>query len=136
MLKTIIVDDDTIVTFLQSKIVTKTGLDDNPTIFKNPMEALDFIEQNLSTHAELTYLILLDINMPMMTGWGFLEKLKQIPNNERCHVVMVTSSIDRKDKRDAANNSHVVDFIEKPVSAKHCSKLKGISELSSYFNEN
>lgn len=133
MLRTIIIDDDQIVSFLQHKIVSKTGLDPDPRIFSNPEEALNFLKSELSE--EEHYLILLDINMPTMNGWDFLKKLKNIPNNEFCHVVMVTSSIDRKDKRTAAEDPHVVDFIEKPVSAKHCSKLKGISMLSPYFED-
>lgn len=135
MLQTLIVDDDPIVTFLQSKIVSKTGLDEDPTVFKEPREALDFLKENLTNDSEIHYLIMLDINMPALDGWEFLNHLKEIPNNEQCHVVMVTSSIDRKDKRNAANDPHVVDFIEKPVSAKHCNKLKGISTLSVYFEE-
>lgn len=133
MLKTIIVDDDQIVSFLQHKIVSKTGLDPNPRIFENPEQALLFLESEL--YKEENYLVLLDINMPAMNGWEFLTRLKDIPNNNFCHVVMVTSSIDRKDKRKAAEDPHVVDFLEKPISAKHCSKLKGISKLSPYFSE-
>lgn len=135
MLHTMIIDDDPIVTFLQSKMVSKTGLDDNPSSFKDPHAALDYLKENLSANDKLHYLIMLDINMPAMDGWEFLEKLQELPNNELCHVVMVTSSIDRKDKRNAANNGHVVDFLEKPVSAKHCNKLKGISTLAPFFNE-
>lgn len=134
MLRTIIIDDDDIVTFLQRKIVSKSELDPDPKCFKDAQEALNFLA--LEALSEINYLIMLDINMPKMDGWEFLEKLKKIKNHERFHVVMVTSSIDRKDKRDAANDPHVVDFIEKPVSARHCAKLKGISKLSGYFEEN
>ncbi|MDR5590555.1 response regulator [Christiangramia sp. SM2212] len=133
MLRTIIIDDDEIVTFLQRKIVTKCELDTDPYVFKDAQQGLDFLENE--SDQEVDYLIMLDINMPKMDGWEFLRKLKMVKNNERIHVVMVTSSIDRKDKRDAAEDSHVVDFIEKPVSARHCSKLKGISKLSAYFEE-
>ena len=133
MLRTIIIDDDEIVTFLQRKIVTKCDLDSDPFTFKDGEKALKFLEQ--SAEPDTNYLIMLDINMPKMSGWEFLDRLKAIPNNDQCHVVMVTSSIDRKDKRDAADDPHVVDFIEKPVSAKHCSKLKGIATLSMHFEE-
>ena len=133
MLRTIIIDDDEIVTFLQRKLVSKCELDLDPYTFKNGQKALDFLENE--SDKEVDYLIMLDINMPEMTGWEFLKKLKLVSDNERFYVVMVTSSIDRKDKRDAAEDPHVVDFIEKPVSAKHCSKLKGISKLSAYFEE-
>ena len=133
MLRTLIIDDDEIVTFLQRKIITKCELDTDPYTFKDAQVALDFLENEADEKVD--YLIMLDINMPKMTGWEFLEKLKFVSNNERFHVVMVTSSIDRKDKRNAAEDPHVIDFIEKPVSARHCAKLKGISRLSPYFEE-
>jgi len=133
MLRTLIIDDDEIVTFLQRKIVAKCELDSDPYAFKDAEKALEFLN---SSDEETNYLIMLDINMPKMTGWEFLKKLKSVNKNERFYVVMVTSSIDRKDKRDAADDPHVVDFIEKPVSARHCSKLKGIAKLSAYFEEN
>lgn len=131
MLRTIIIDDDDIVTFLQKRIVTKCGLDEQPLVFKHAHEALHFLEKEASVDEE--FLIMLDINMPAMSGWEFLDHIKKLPADERLFVVMATSSIDRKDKRDAANDPHVVDFIEKPLSARHCEKLKGISKLAPYF---
>lgn len=133
MLRTIIVDDDPIVTFLQKKLVTKSELDQDPYQFNDGYEALKFLTEEINPNDE--YLIMLDINMPTMSGWEFLEALEQIPNKYNCHVVMVTSSIDRKDKLKAANNDLVVDYIEKPVSAHHCAKLKGITKLSMHFQE-
>lgn len=131
MLRTIIIDDDDIVTFLQKKIVSKSGLDTDPLVFKDAHKALEFLEYEASEDQE--YLIMLDINMPAMSGWEFLDHINKLPLDERLHVVMATSSIDRKDKREAANDPHVVDFIEKPLSARHCEKLKGISKLAPYF---
>ncbi|WP_298247441.1 response regulator [uncultured Christiangramia sp.] len=131
MLRTIIIDDDDIVTFLQKKIVSKSGLDTDPLVFKDAYKALEFLEHEASQEEE--YLIMLDINMPGISGWEFLDHIKKLPLDERLHVVMATSSIDRKDKREAANDPHVVDFIEKPLSARHCEKLKGISKLAPYF---
>ncbi len=134
MIRTIIIDDDDIVTFLQRKIVSKCELDSDPYAFKDAEKALDFLREE--SDPDINYLIMLDINMPKMNGWEFLQKLKGVQGHERFHVVMVTSSIDRKDKRDAANDPHVVDFIEKPVSSRHCIKLKGIAKLAPYFEEN
>jgi len=131
MLRTIIIDDDDIVTFLQKKIVSKCGLDSDPLVFKDAHNALLYLEQEANEDQD--YLIMLDINMPTMSGWEFLDHIKKLPSDERLHVVMATSSIDRKDKREAANDPHVVDFIEKPLSARHCEKLKGISKLAPYF---
>lgn len=133
MLRTLIVDDDKIVTFLQKKLVTKCDLDSDPYIFEKASDALKFLTDEGDFQTE--YLIMLDINMPGMNGWEFLEALENVPVKYNCHVVMVTSSIDRKDKLKAANNDYVVDYIEKPVSARHCAKLKGITKLSMHFQE-
>ncbi len=133
MLRTIIIDDDEIITLLQKNLVKKCDLDSDPYSFKNAEHAIEFLQNDSDPSVE--YLIMLDINMPQMTGWEFLNRLKSVDNNERFSVVMVTSSIDRIDKRKAANDNHVVDFIEKPVSARHCEKLKGLSKLSMHFQE-
>jgi len=122
MLRTIIVDDDEIVTFLQKKIVSKCELDPDPISFKDAGEALRFLSQD--SDPEVSYLIMLDINMPIMSGWQFLEEIKNVPDNDRFHVVMVTSSIDRKDKRDAANDPHVIDFYRKTCFSKALCKIK------------
>jgi len=90
MLRTLIIDDDEIVTFLQRKMVAKCELDTDPYVFKDAGKALEFLN---SSDEETNYLIMLDINMPKMTGWEFLKKLKSVNKNERFYVVMVTSSI-------------------------------------------
>lgn len=133
MLRTIIIDDDEIITLLQKNLVKKCDLDSDPYSFKNAEHALDFLQNDSDPSND--YLILLDINMPQMTGWEFLNRLKSVDNNDRFSVAMVTSSIDRSDKRKAANDNHVLDFIEKPVSARHCEKLKGLARLSVHFQE-
>ena len=61
MLRTLIIDDDDIVTFLQKKIVSKSGLDTDPLVFKDAHKALEFLEYEASEDQE--YLIMLDINI-------------------------------------------------------------------------
>ena len=130
MIRTLIIDDDNITMLLQKRLVVKCELDNDPLTYSNPLKALEFLQNEDS---EDSFLILLDINMPLMTGWEFLERLKLIPNNDKCHVVMTTASMDRMDKRKAANNNFVVDFVEKPLSSRHCEKLKGIAKLSHHY---
>lgn len=131
MLKSIIVDDDEIVTFLQRKLLSKCNIDQDPLVFNRANNAIMHLRKNSDTQDH--FLIMLDINMPEMDGWEFLEELKKIDINKRVYVVMVTSSVDRKDKRRAAENENVIDFIEKPISSRNCSKLKGISKLAPFF---
>ncbi|MCM4157092.1 response regulator [Gramella sp. AN32] len=130
MIRTLIIDDDHLTMMLQKRLVIKCELDIDPFTFSNPLNALEFLQ---SENSEDSFLILLDINMPILTGWEFLEKLKLIPHNDKYHVVMATASMDRKDKRKAANDNLVIDFVEKPLSARHCEKLKGIAKLSHHY---
>lgn len=131
MLKSIIVDDDEIVTFLQRKLLSKCDIDQDPLVFNRANNALSHLRNNGSENEH--FLIMLDINMPEMNGWEFLEELEKLPIKDKIYVVMVTSSIDRKDKRRAAEIENVIDFIEKPISSRNCAKLKGITKLAAFF---
>ncbi len=80
-------------------------------------------------------LILLDINMPVMNGWEFLELyseryLKHFPE---CKVIILTSSVNPEDRVMAENHANVVDFMPKPISLDGLETLKGIPELQHFF---
>jgi CheY-like chemotaxis protein len=132
MLEVIIVDDDQIVLFIQKKMVTNHEIASNPVSFREAAAALDYIiEEQRKQQKE--FLILLDINMPKMDGWDFLNCLESHEEKANYHVIMVTSSIDSKDKKKAKKYSTVRSFIEKPISASDCEKIKEISEISHFF---
>ena len=130
MLKVLIIDDDSIVLFIQEKMLKKYGITDAPCSFKDARKAIAFLETQKS---EDVFLILLDINMPGMNGWDFLEKIRSMEISEKVFVFMVTSSIDSYDKEKAKNYPNVVSFIEKPISADNCIKIKEHPELKQFL---
>ena len=130
MLKVLIIDDDSIVLFIQEKMLKKYGITDSPCSFQDARKAIDFLETQKS---EDIFLILLDINMPGMNGWEFLEKIRSMEISEKVFVFMVTSSIDSYDKEKAKNYKNVISFIEKPISEDNCIKIKEHPELKQFL---
>lgn len=130
MLKVIIIDDDDIMVFLQRKLFQRCGLAKNPISFKIASAAIEFLKNEDSN---LHFLILLDINMPGMNGWEFLEILKEMKISENVYVIMVTSSIDFYDKEKAKTYPNVIDFMEKPISEENCNRIKEYLLLKEFF---
>ncbi|TVZ28349.1 response regulator receiver domain-containing protein [Gillisia sp. Hel_I_86] len=130
MLKVLIIDDDDIVTLVQGKLLQNCNVAKDPLKFKRASDALEYL--NSASH-ENHYLLLLDINMPMMNGWQFLEAIEEMAVKENIYVFMVTSSIDYNDKEKAKNYAKIINFIEKPITAKNCEQIKELPILKRFF---
>lgn len=122
--RVMIVEDDTIMLFLQKKLVIKEKLDLSPLTFMNGRRALDFLLSPAS--GEGSFLILLDINMPVMNGWEFLDALSGEEAASRVKVVVITSSVDRADREKAFSYPLVVDYKIKPLL--NLAEIKGFVE--------
>lgn len=133
MLEVIIIDDDQIVIFIQKKMMINHHISNNPISFNKAQKALEYLYEERKTDKE--FLILLDINMPGMSGWEFLDCLEKHEQKTKYHIVMVTSSINKKDKLEAENYDIVRSFIEKPISATNCEIIKEIPEISRFFEK-
>ena len=119
ILETIIADDDEMVVFLHKIAAAESGLCQQPVIAYNGSQVLDFIQKN----PKAPFLILLDINMPVMDGWEFLDAVQQL-NMPSVFVVMVTSSVDSRDRKKALKYAQVIDYFEKPLSVDACIQIK------------
>lgn len=131
MLKVLIIDDDDIVLLVERKMLQRCKISAQPLSFKGGQPALEYLG-GAPINEEI--LILLDINMPEMSGWEFLSRLEKLDKKNKIFVIMVTSSVDRYDKEIAQKYSRVVGFIEKPITADNCEKIKLIEEISGYFD--
>ncbi len=130
MLKVLIIDDDDIVLLVERKMLERCGISAEAKSFNSGITALQFL-QNEGKNQD--FLILLDINMPRMNGWEFLDKLQGIKLGSSIFVIMVTSSIDRYDKETAEKYQKIISFIEKPITMNNCSEIKSLPELKDYF---
>ncbi|WP_162418354.1 response regulator [Cyclobacterium roseum] len=115
-----LIDDDEVFIYLTRKTLNKTNLVDHIRVFENGLEALNFIKNNLDNQDELPEVIFLDLSMPIMDGWQFLQefsKLKLDPK-KTITIYICSSSISPDDVARAKSNSEVSDFIFKPITAE------------------
>ncbi|PRX44458.1 response regulator [Salegentibacter salegens] len=122
-----IIDDDKIYVNLVKKIIEIKKLSNNLLIFKNGMEALDHFKLILENASEekLPDIIFLDINMPVMDGWEFLNEFIKIKNNfeKKITLYVVSSSIDPRDLERAKSFNLVTDYLIKPIELKKFEKI-------------
>jgi CheY-like chemotaxis protein len=113
-----IVDDDDIFQYITQKVVEKTELVKTIKVFSNGLEAINFIDSALSNHDVLPDVILLDLNMPILDGWGFLEEyiIRKPRIGKIITIYIVSSSIDPVDIERAKTISEVTDFVVKPLT--------------------
>lgn len=117
----VIVDDDAVVLFLHKVLIQKT-FSGSISEYHNASAALEFVLKKAENSQPI--LILLDINMPGMNGWEFLEELQQKTSEENIFIVMVTSSINSSDRKKADQYPRVIDYLEKPLSRQSCKSLQ------------
>jgi len=120
-----LVDDDKIFRLTASKTITTASLTQKILQFENGEDALNFLKKNAANIADLPDYIFLDINMPYIDGWMFLEDFRKIKPTIRKHITiyMISSSIDPRDIDRAKGNKDVSGYVVKPVSKEKFSEL-------------
>lgn len=125
----LIIDDDEINNTFCKFIITKVGFEGHFQSFTNPEEGLKFVAGILTNKDYDKIILFLDINMPIMNGWDFLNEFEKIYRNQAdMHIYILSSSISDADKSQAKANKLVKDFISKPLSVPVLGKIK--SELA------
>lgn len=127
--KVLIIDDDLGVLFLHEIIITESSLHPKPLTFSKAEDALTYITP--LDHSQSRFLIFLDINMPTMNGWKFLEALENQIHHAAIKVIMVTSSLSRAEREKSKSYRMVVDFWEKPMEENQVECL--IKRLTDWF---
>lgn len=123
---TYIIDDDRLSIKLMSMLIAKNNFCEEIISFSNPQTALDELKSNATNASKLPDVILLDLNMPVLDGWQFLDEFTLVTFAKKILVFIVSSSIDPSDLEMAKNYPTVKNYIIKPLSSE---KLKQTSLL-------
>ncbi|AYN67005.1 response regulator [Euzebyella marina] len=122
-----IIDDDPITVFGVQKMLSLTVSCDNISSYVNGKKALDGIKKNLEEGANLPQVIFLDINMPIMDGWQFLEEFIALPSEEKVRINIITSSIDAHDKEKwehyQTRTDHLITYNNKPLYKQQIAEI-------------
>jgi two-component SAPR family response regulator len=124
----IVVDDDSVNNMICRKIIGHVLPDANIRTFLDPDSALFYIESTYANPDSLDAVVFLDINMPTLTGWEFLDAYEKFDTRVKEHlkVYMLSSSIDPLETERAARNNNVCDFFSKPLTRKCVERICSI----------
>jgi len=125
-----LVDDDEIFTFIIKKIIEESQLSNHIDIFINGLEAINFLEANATAAEKLPEVIFLDLSMPVLDGWGFLEEYIELKPKlaKKITLYIISTSVSPLDFEKAKKYSDVTDFIVKPMAKERFVEI--IKELS------
>ena len=121
-----LVDDSEIDLFINRKILEYNHFCRDIISTTSPREALDML-RNLD-HKRAPEIIFLDLNMPVINGFKFLNEFSKLPKNVRdqISIVVLTSSDNYEDKKRVAKSSSVIKFISKPLTDE---KVLGLRKM-------
>ncbi|MFA9192290.1 response regulator [Flavobacterium sp. FZUC8N2.13] len=122
------VDDDPITLMLCKKVIIKASFSNTIITAKNGEEALEYFNSiiNKKEINNLPNLIFLDLNMPVMDGWEFLENFSTNKYSEvnTIKIVVLSSTIDPEDLQKSKKYPMVIDFLSKPITTSMLNYLE------------
>ena len=113
-----LVDDNDTDNFISKRIIEITKFARSVEVKSSGKNALDYLRENQNIMDKLPNIIFLDINMPIVDGFVFLyefEKFNEFVRN-KCKVIILSSSDNKRDIDKIVNNNHVIKFITKPLT--------------------
>jgi len=121
----LLVDDDPTINFVHKLFLTEWEVTDQIYTAANGQEALDFLEQNEDFGQHPPSMILLDINMPVMNGFEFLEAYEQLADSKKASVIMamLTTSLHEKDREKASKFINLDSYMSKPLEKEQLMKV-------------
>jgi two-component system nitrate/nitrite response regulator NarL len=121
--KTALIDDSDIDLFIQRRFLEVYNFSNQIVSYQSGTDALQWLQR--VTEAEAPDIIFLDLNMPDLDGFGFLEKFHQLPVKikEKSKIVVLTSSSNADDRKESLSKEGVIHFITKPLKKKDIEDL-------------
>lgn len=121
--KVMIIDDDDLNRLLVEKLIKKFDFADEVVKCATASEGLNYLKTNLCALPEI---IFLDVHMPVVNGFEFLDKFGKLNSTvkEHCAIIMLSSSVDTDDIKRAEADKHVRFFLSKPLTPANLKAIK------------
>ncbi|MFD1257132.1 response regulator [Mucilaginibacter terrae] len=132
----LLIDDDRPTNFIHKKVIEKAGLEVEVQALTSASEALDFLT-GTGKYAGVPQLhrpgiIFLDINMPGMNGWEFMDAYHQLSESQKARIVviMLTTSLNADDRERAQQDKDIATFYHKPLRSEMVMELVNLYFLN------
>lgn len=121
-----LVDDNDTDNFISKRIIEITKFANRVEVKNSGKSALDYLRENQDNVDNLPNLIFLDINMPIVDGFVFLYEFEKFNDliKDKCKVIILSSSDNKRDIDKIVNNNHVIKFITKPLTETALEEVK------------
>jgi CheY-like chemotaxis protein len=112
------IDDDDDTLEIYQLLIEKTSYAEQFVTYNNPYQALEWLKKRAADPSSFPRYILLDLNMPELTGIEFIQKLEEEVDyaNLNTEVIVLTSSVRDRDQREALSFASVSRFVSKPLA--------------------
>lgn len=120
-----IIDDDMVDSYIISRLIINNNFGKNVLHFKEGQEALQYLHENQDNILKLPQIIFVDIYMPLMSGFEFLEAYDKLSAalKKYCKTYIISSTIDNEDIARSNSNKNVVSFHVKPISKEFLDRI-------------
>lgn len=117
----LLIDDDIATNFISKKVIERVSITSHIETVLNGREAIDYLTKDgkyKNLDCPKPQLILLDVNMPIMDGWEFIEMYKKLDENYKANIkiIMLTTSLNPDDKKRAEKVAEISEFRYKPLT--------------------
>lgn len=120
-----IIDDNVIDLYIPSRMITKNNFGETVLQYTDAKEALNYLQENQENIEALPQIIFVDIYMPLMSGFDFLDAYDNLSNTLKnyCKTYIISSTIDNKDIIRSRNDKNVFAFHVKPITKEFLDKI-------------
>ena len=117
-MKVLLIDDSEIDNYINKAIISKSSLIKDVVVKTSGIKALDYLKELEGNPGEFPDIIFLDIRMPEMDGFEFIENYKNLPqgHKEKCRIFMLSSSISPKDLERSESHMEIEKHLAKPLA--------------------
>jgi CheY-like chemotaxis protein len=126
-----LVDDNDTDNFISKRIIEITKFAKRIEVKNSGKSALEYLEREQFNAKNLPDIIFLDINMPIVDGFVFLFEFEMFPDEvkNKCKIVILSSSDNKRDIEKIIDNNYVVKFVTKPLTEQALNEIKALPQI-------